>query len=167
MIESMVAASLVVVGLLGLFNLIYNSTERDSLVIHQLQATYLAAEGIEVIKNISDADVANGNPWNSGPSNQPFDGCYVLSYDSTDGILPATGGGVNLFFATPSAGGGIFAPQADLNSSYLSSSQTLFTRSVCVTVSGDAMTVNSTVNWSEHGTNQTIALSDIFYNWRP
>lgn len=167
MIESMVAASLVVVGLLGLFNLIYNSTERDSLVIHQLQATYLAAEGIEVVKNISDADVANGNPWDSGPGNQPFDGCYAVSYDSNDGNLLASGGGINLFFATSSSGEGIFASQTDLNSSYLSPSRTLFTRSVCISVSGDAMTVNSTVNWSEHGTNQTTTLSDIFYNWRP
>ena len=161
MIESMVAASLVVVGLLGLFNLIYNSTVRDSLVIHQLQATYLAAEGIEVVKNISDADVANGNPWDSGFANT----CYYISYNSNLSSLSDTS--PTLSFGISPSGEGVFVPSDDSSLSGLSPSGTLFTRSVCVNVSGDAMAVNSTVNWSEHGANQTTTLSDIFYNWRP
>jgi len=173
MIESMVAASLVVVGLLGLFNLIYNSTVRDSLAIHRLQATYLAAEGIEVIKNISDADVANGNRWDCGPGSsrdscQPFDSCYLVSYDSNLSNLASSTTGANLFFATSSTGDGVFAPSGNFSMNGLSASKTLFTRKVCVDASsGTYMVVTSTVTWSERGQNESITLSDLLYDWRP
>lgn len=164
MIESLVAASILVVGLLGLFNLIYNSTVRDSEVVHQLQATYLAAEGIEVIKNISDAEVANGNSWNGGFVNGA---CYHLSYDTNLGSLSQNGTAV-LSFATSSTGDGIFATPDDFSVNRLTGSPTVFSRMVCMGTSNAAyMVVTSTVSWSEQGRSESVALSDLLYNWRP
>ncbi len=155
MIESLVAASLVVVGLLGLFQLMYNSTARDKEAVHNLQATYLAAEGVEVVKNQIDENVAQNIPWNSNITT----GDYGVSFDNL-----SQGGGSAVYFSTST---GIFTGDNPIFSSSGATETTLFSRILSVGVVGtDEIDVTSTVSWSEAGQNKTISLDDQFYNWR-
>ena len=54
LVESVVAMTIVVVGLLGIFSLLSQSLSLNRVVGDRYVGTYLAAEGIEVVKNIID-----------------------------------------------------------------------------------------------------------------
>src|SRR3990167_7996112 len=80
LIESMVAISVVMIGLLGIMTLLIRSSRWNRDATQELVATSLAAEGIEIVKNLVDTNIADrlrGQPvqWNEIPS-----GVYAVSY---------------------------------------------------------------------------------------
>src|SRR5688572_13216996 len=84
-VEAMVAVSLLVVGFLGMITLINRSIGLNRVVSDNYTATYLAAEGIEVVKNLLDRNFIAGSPWFTG-----FESCaapsmcnWEVQYDTT------------------------------------------------------------------------------------
>src|SRR3989344_9094302 len=63
-IEATVSTSIMVVGLLGIFVLVARSLNMYHTAAQEYVATNLAAEGIEVAKNILDANLINDRAWN-------------------------------------------------------------------------------------------------------
>lgn len=148
MIESIVATSLVVIGILGIMSLLARSAHISHFTTHSLQATYLAAEGIEVVKNILDTDVAKGLAWGTHVTT----GSYCVSYD-TSALVSCSGQGDLAY--DPATG----FYSATSSSSY-------FRRIVAITGSGNSFDVSSTVRWYEGGIEKSVTLEDTFENWR-
>lgn len=73
-VEMMVAISLLVIGLLGIFAVLSQSLGLNRVAANQYIAANLAAEGIEVTKNILDINFIAGEsvPWNSGFLNRDY-----------------------------------------------------------------------------------------------
>src|SRR3989344_1770263 len=67
-IEAVVGISIIVVALLGIISLLTQSLSLNRLVADQYVANGLAAEGIELVKNIIDANCieydTHPGPWN-------------------------------------------------------------------------------------------------------
>jgi len=89
LVEVMVALAMVVIGLLGLLNLLSSSIGMNKVIADQYIASYLASEGIEIIKNIVDnnvADPTNGEGYarglNPGTSENPS--IYEVDYNSQE-----------------------------------------------------------------------------------
>lgn len=155
MIESMVATSLIVIGILGIMSLLARSANISHSTTHGLQATYLAAEGIEVIKNILDADIANsarGTVWGTSVKN----GTYCVYYDTTPQTLTPCSG----------SGGVVYDPTSGFYVAPLPFQPAYFLRKVTVTAAGSVFSVTSEVDWTEGGKNQSVILQDIFQDWR-
>lgn len=153
MIESLIAMVLIVVGLLGLFKLIANSASRSMEAVHKLQATYLAAEGIEVVKNILDTNYARG------------------SFSISSGALPNN---LNVSYSTTNSDIGTITNDAVFfyNGRFYQSneglSQTIFKRTLTISGGGDSFTVTAKVSWKEeNGKDFSVTLTDNFYRWRP
>lgn len=151
LVESIIALSVLTVGLLGIITLLSQSIGLNRSVADSYAATYLAAEGIEVVKNIVDMNRIQGRAWNDGLAN----GTYEVVYNGTslmanqDRFLrydPAT----NLY-------------------SYSGSLETPFKRSVTITrVSDDELRVVARVTWTTRGAGSfEIILEDHFFKWRP
>lgn len=158
MMEALVAASLVVVGLVGLFQLMYSSVTRDKEAVHNLQATYLAAEGIELVKNQIDWNVANaasGVKWNENLSTGSYND---VSFDNL-----AQGGTGAVYFSTST---GMFTGNNPIFTSSGGRETSLFSRVVSVAVGTNEIDVTSTVSWRENNQTKSVALDDQFYNWR-
>src|SRR3989338_8190490 len=66
LIEAMVAIGIIVFGILSTLGLLSRALSLNRVVSDQFTATYLAAEGIEVVKNLIDANIIQGRPWNNG-----------------------------------------------------------------------------------------------------
>jgi|SRR3989344_5679750 len=66
LIEATLATFILVVGVLGVFSAIQIITRFTSDVSLRLQATYLAQEGIESIRNIRDSNWLAASPWDNG-----------------------------------------------------------------------------------------------------
>lgn len=150
MIEAMVGISIAVVGLLGVLGLVSHSLSLNHAVTDQLIGNYLAAEGIEITKNIIDANIIQKKPWNQGFSDGSFEADYSslnLDFNSNRSIL---------FDSTTDRYG------------YETGSPTSFIRTINIELVGsDEIKVNSIVKWTTVGGGQFESdVEDHFFNWR-
>lgn len=105
LMESLIAITVVVIGLLGMFSLLSRSMSLTRVISDRYVAANLAAEGVEVVKNLVDGNVLRRKPWNSGlatgayevvynsPDLQPFAN-KTLSFDSANGLYSYNSGGM-------------------------------------------------------------------------
>jgi len=151
LIESMISISIVVVGLLGILGLLSRSTSLNRVVSNQFIGNYLAAEGIEITKNLIDANIIQHKPWNEGFSNGSFEADYT-----------------NLSLA-PNQNRFLLFDSANNLYSYQSGTQTVFTRTINIELIGsEEIKVNSIVRWrTRAGAQFEVNLEDHFFNWRP
>jgi len=166
LIEAMAALSVLMIGFMGILSLLSKSFFYGRYVSDNMNATYLASEGIELTKSLIDHDVllalaGNGGGWGSCFSLSPgvskdfeFDytaNCNTLmSYSDRPLLLDSTTG----LYSYMSSG---------------NTSATNFTRLIRVSESADGneITVKSIVSWSTgYLVNQSVSMEDQFYNWR-
>ena len=155
-IEAMVAISIIILGILGMVVLLSRSLSINRVISDQFDASYLASEGIEVVKNIIDANVIQGRPWNDGLGNGDFEIVYnslIMEPDSNRYLLFDSGTG---------------------RFNYQTGSLTFFVRTVsleqidddCVP-GAERIRVNSLVEWRTRGGGDfKIDLEDNFFDWR-
>lgn len=148
LIETLVAVSVLTGGFLGIVTLLSNSLGLNRVAADNYTASYLAAEGVEITKNILDANALKGN-WPGVNS-----GDFQVAYDSQS-LLPYTG--VKLRFD----------PDTNLFS-YNGSEEAAFTRKVTIDISRqDEVQVNSEVDWITRGGGALkINVEDHFFDWR-
>ncbi|PIZ89621.1 MAG: hypothetical protein COX89_00565 [Candidatus Nealsonbacteria bacterium CG_4_10_14_0_2_um_filter_37_10] len=65
LIEVLVAVSVLIIGVLGVFTVVQNITFSAQINSSKLAATYLAQEGLELVKNQRDSNWLAGSPWDS------------------------------------------------------------------------------------------------------
>jgi Tfp pilus assembly protein PilV len=166
LVEALVALSILTVGFVGIVTLLTKSFQLNRTTSNDTQATYLAAEGIEIAKNLIDHDVyeqLSGNSSYSWGSCFPYSGShyyYPIDYGTTDcASLDVSNSPPNtpLYFdpATHTFSTNAFA-----------AASTDFVRNIEVTNGGNELDVQSTVTWFDGGQSSTITLEDRFYNWR-
>ncbi|MEK7507620.1 MAG: prepilin-type N-terminal cleavage/methylation domain-containing protein [Patescibacteria group bacterium] len=74
LVETIVALSVLMMGFMGLLALLTRSLAISNFVSENYIATYLAAEGIEVVRNLLDHNKMDPFvPWNDGFSNGDFE----------------------------------------------------------------------------------------------
>lgn len=158
MVELMIAMGLMTVGLLGILAVLSQSLGLNRVAANQYIAAGLAAEGIEVTKNILDANIINDRPWNFG--NLGTNDVYQVQFDDTT-LKPLTGSPLSFDEAT-----GIY--------SYSAGRATNFRRTITVTnidttgdTFSDELKIVSLVTWRDRGgINFEIEIEDRFRNWR-
>ncbi|HVM76658.1 MAG TPA: hypothetical protein VMU07_00705 [Candidatus Paceibacterota bacterium] len=163
LLETIIALSILVVALFSILDLLARSFSLNRLATNQTIAAYLAAEGIEVTKNIIDNDVysASGNNWGVCCSS----GDYTVDFGST--ALQPGNGGSTLYFDPVN---GMYGYRSDLPAQDQSKLvQSNFSRIIHITVpTSTEIDVESIVTWSSGVfTNQTVTLEDHFYDWHP
>lgn len=153
LIEVLVAISVLTVGFLGIVTLLSRALSLSRVVSDSYTATYLAAEGIEITKNIVDAQfLGPRRGWNSAVS----PGDFEAEYDSL--TLNAYAGRKLLL-----------DPQTKIYS-YKNGVLTPFIRKITIAFVGSGqqeIIVNSEVDWpTRGGGGSSVNLEDHFYNWR-
>ena len=151
LIEAMIGISIAVVGLLGILALLSRSVGLNRVVGNQLIANYLAAEGVEISKNIIDTNIIQGNPWNEGLDSS---GKYEADYSSL-GLAPSQNRKL------------LFDDISNLYG-YSNGVQSRFTRIISVYPMGsEEIKIDSTVSWTDRGSAKfQISIEDHFFNWR-
>ena len=150
LIEALIAITVIVVGLLGMYSLLSRSLSLTRVVTDRYIAANLAAEGIEVVKNLIDTNVLKHKPWNQGLAGS---GDYEVSYNST-AVAPFLG---KVLF---------YDAQDGLYSYEIGGAPTKFTRKIILAPKGSKeIQVNSKVSWvSRGGASFEINLEDHFLN---
>lgn len=157
LVESIVAISVILIGFLGVLGLLSRSVGVNKDVSHKFIATYLAAEGIEVVKSLLDKNFADGLAWNDCCS----DGIYEADYDDT--ALTELG----------EAPRPLLFDESVSSYNYDSGEQSLFMRVIEIEEFDrnddgrtDELKILSRVEWSRRGEAQAIELEDHFFDWR-
>ncbi len=152
LVESMIGIGIALVGLLGILGLISNSASLNRMVSQQLIGNYLASEGIEIVKNLLDADWMQDGVWNDTFITS---GSFEVDYTSPS-LLSNESRQLN------------FNPTTNLYSYQSGGSSTPFTRTINIQFIGsDEVKINSIVTWNTRGgANFSVNLEDHFFNWR-
>ena len=167
LVEAMIAMSVMIVGLLGIFYVVSQSLGFYRVAYEQYVAANLAAEGIEVVKNIIDSNVVARNAWNSNIPSSVSPVSLGLEYNTTNlTSIDPTWWDTNLLY-DPLEGLYSYTPTS-------TSTPTSFKRVVTIISIPhgsnneiDEIQVNSVVTWETHGgIPYNINLEDRFYNWR-
>lgn len=148
----MIAIAVLLVGMLGVFTVLSESLALNRVAGNQYIAANLAAEGIEVVKNILDANAIQGNAWNEGLTTN---GNFGVEYSSVS--LDASRAAALLRYDAATG-----------RYSYGSGTPTNFRRIITIqNISADEIKVVSRVEWTDRGGAEfEIELEDRFLNWR-
>lgn len=152
LVELMIAMSVMSIGFLGVFAVLSQSLGLNRVVANQYIAANLAAEGIEVVKNIADSNTLQaGGVWNRGLES----GDFGVQHDSA--ALNRDWANQSLKFDSAT---GIY--------SYGLGAPTNFRRTVSIAnITANEMQVKSVVEWLDRGgTKFKVELEDRFFNWR-
>ncbi|MBI2003196.1 MAG: hypothetical protein HYU05_01225 [Candidatus Wildermuthbacteria bacterium] len=153
LLEVLVATFFITVGATGAFKLIQRTVVLSSGNTQKLQAAYLAQEGMEVVRNIRDANIVKGSKgqsvlWTAGLENCA-QGCQA---DYNDQRL--------------SPYSGIFLRSNGSSYSYDEGANTLFQRKITVVQSGtDILAIQSEVLWNDRGIARSVKVSGEITHW--
>jgi hypothetical protein len=149
-IEATVAIFILTAGILGAFSFISHFTEYSSISTMRLTASYLAQEGVEVVKNIRDGNLLSGDDWNEGFATSPWNG--EADYTDTSSLSSYTGDYLNI------DGNGLYG--------YGAGDQSLFERKIHIAKSTATSTyIVVTVSWSEKGRDHEVEVEEEIYSW--
>ncbi|MFH1246448.1 MAG: hypothetical protein V1489_01570 [Candidatus Liptonbacteria bacterium] len=169
LIESLIAVTVLVVGFLGIFNLLSQSLGLYRVTTENYAATYLAAEGIELAKNVIDSASIQNKEWTSVLPG----GKYAM--DLRTDVGPNQPKLCDSSPVSPCNKELYFDPQS-LTYSYddTNGSPTSFKREISVQYlptdaahPEDQVKVSSVVSWIGRGGGEfNVELEDHFYRWR-
>ena len=154
LIEVLVAIFIITVGAGGTIALIQKTLSFTSNAALQLRASYLAQEGMEIVRNIRDTNFikihkgVEGSNWDDGLTGCEA-GCqadYIQdSLSDYDGALLQLTNGIY---------------------SYAPGTDSLFKRRITIAIEeSDMMEVSVEVMWEERGRSHSVSAATELYNW--
>ncbi|OGZ18668.1 MAG: hypothetical protein A2175_00015 [Candidatus Nealsonbacteria bacterium RBG_13_42_11] len=162
LLEVILAISVLTLAVGGSFGLLQQTLLAASLASSKLTATYLAQEGIEIVRNIRDnnwllqeVDESGNVSWKAGliVESNPVN-YYEAIYDSPSLIL-LSGDTKNLYINND----GFYSYDEN-------GTKTKFKRIITIEDNGDYLNVAVKVEWQERiGGIQNIEARELLYNW--
>ncbi len=155
LIEVLLSVFLITVAVLGLYSGINYSYSSITKASDKFIASYLAEEGIELVKNIRDSNFVNGSvAWTNGLTtcSNPDYGCK-MDYDESALTVNTVDTVKNPLWINAS---GFYNYTA-------TGTQTIFSRKIVINIiSADKMKVSVTVYFAD----QEFLLEQYLYNWK-
>jgi len=143
LLEVLIAVSVLVIGTVAAFSTITSTIRSTTFAKDKLIASFLAQEGIEIVKNIRNTNWIQGNAWNQGLS----PGSWQADYND-----PALSN-YNGAFLNSGSNGYSYDPGG---------TPTKFQRKITITqISPDELKVKVEVFWQGH----TYEVTSIITNW--
>ena len=165
LIELVVSIFIILLTLGGVFSLLVQTIRATSDLPDQLIANYLAQEGIEIVRNIRDANWIEGQEWDAGLTgcNSNCTGC-----DCSDGCAGS-------YYNMTLDGYPNVPLHLDGNGYYAQTTigeETPFKRRIVINPETDSdgndyLQVRVFVCWQRRGKNYQTELDENLYNWGP
>ena len=163
LLELMVTVAVISIGVVGIFHLIQNTILSASSVRLRITATYLAQEGVELVKNVRSTNwIKEKDSWLSGMLFcSGTHGCEMAYNDSNDGSLREVLSEEDLNYLKINNYGFY---------GYETGIETLFKRQIYVeqeNIDGvDVAKVTAKVSWQERGNDHQVEVVSVLRNWR-
>lgn len=148
-VEVLIVSLIVTVSLVGGFSLFSQFYLTNQIRSEQVIATYLASEGVELIKNAIDTNYLNRSAFNSGLTNCSS-GC-IVDYRSLIG----------------SGNGKLYIDQSGLYShNSVSGIETPYSRIIYINSIPNGLKIRSRVDWTTRRGSLKVESETYFYDWR-
>ena len=154
LLEAIVSIFIVTVGLGGVFALVDQTISSSQVVSSKFKATYLANEGIELVREIRDSNFLKIHKGISGVSwDMGLTGCSTgCEADYNDASLAPSN------YRYLKIGAGFY--------NYDFGADTVFKRKITITPSGVyILNVSVEVSWQERGGPHKVTVQENLYNW--
>ncbi len=152
MLEVIGAIFILAIGVTAAFALISRSVSSISSARERLIASYLAQEGIELVRNIRDTNWISGDKWDKGLTGCDLSPCQVF-YNSSSLTHVYSGKPLNIESATGFYG-------------YGPGEKTRFRRQITIKEpAASTMDVYVNVTWREKGITHSIKAEDRLRDW--
>jgi len=154
-LEIIIVFFVIIVGLLGVFSFVQYPISASRVSTQQFIATYLSQEGIEIVRNIRDANWLEKPPppsWIDGL----VGGTWQIGYDDTslNGLVDDG----RLYFDS----------NGWYNHNDSSGGETKFKRKITIDDSdSNYLKVSVEVSWTEKGKNYNVTAQENLYEWWP
>lgn len=154
-VELLVALGVLTGGFLGVLGLLSSSLSLNRIVTENYIGTYLASEGMEIVRNLIDGNARQGRPFDAGV----VAGEYEVDHTSFGDLVLFPNNDRFLGFD-------------GINYNYTGAIPTNFKRTIIITpiaIGGAIREVSavSEVTWTLRGRNFKSEIEDHFYDWRP
>jgi len=158
LLEVIIATFILTIGAVGVFTLVTHTTRFSSTATNQLVASYLAQEGVEIVRNIRDTNFVRirkgvpGATWKDG-----LTGCAAMcEADYNDSSLTPVGSLNQLLL-----NGIRYTYDSGVPSPFP------FARNIAVTINGPdtKMDVLVEVSWQERQTTRSVKAATELYKW--
>lgn len=156
-LEAMIAIFVIIIGVIGASIAIQQTLFLTRIVSSQLIASYLAQEGVEIVRNIRDGNWLEGVAWDSGLTGCEPEGVGCQAdYTNTQSLDPYTGEPLKI-------DGGFY--------NYQSGTPTPFTRKITIASRTDPegipiLDTRVLVNWQIGGETYQVLTIEYLYNWK-
>ena len=163
LVEALVALSILIVGIISGFILVTKALYNVTIIQDRLTASFLAQEGIELVRQIRDTNYLKtlGGASTDWDDNLKTDGDYLIAADIYTGtvILPLPPWQDKSLYYHPSSGLYNYDNTGD-------ATPTVFKRKMNIThVSSDEIRVQSIMNWKSRNINFSFTVEDHLFNW--
>ena len=163
LVEVLAAMFIMVMGVLGVFGLIGRTVAFNSSVNSQLVASYLAQEGLEIVRNIRDANFLKihkgvGGIWTDGiiACVPPYNPPCVVNREADYTTETSLNVSQDRFLKISSEG----------FYNYTAGDDTIFKRNISITQSsGDVLGISVDVSWQDKENTRTVRGATELYNW--
>lgn len=149
LLEVFVSLTIMTVAILGLFILVRQTVSSLPLSGQRLTASYLAQEGVEIVRNLRDANKITAADWKQGLEN-----CLAPAGCEVDYASQSLTAWMNRYLKLD----GSFY-------SYSGSTPTLYQRKITLTPGSDILMVNVEISWQEKGRSHSLSVREDLYNW--
>ncbi|HOK97153.1 MAG TPA: prepilin-type N-terminal cleavage/methylation domain-containing protein [Candidatus Paceibacterota bacterium] len=164
LVECLVAISILIIGILSSFILVTKALYNATVIQDRLTASFLAQEGIELVRNIRDTNFiqslnSSGVSWRNGlGKGEASDTCYTIDAFSPKGITLES---VSCNSSRPLK---YYKDQNIYN--YQTGEDTPFYREIKIEeISDDEIRVISHLKWKTKNTDFDLEVEDHLYNW--
>jgi hypothetical protein len=152
LIEAIVGLMLIIVSFGGIISLVSRGLQLNVEAKNKFIATYLATEGIEIVKASLDTNWIGVKP-----------GMWELDYTCKEmGKVPCAN---KKGFQNSRSSRKLQKSPSGVYS-YGTGEETPYMRSVIINADLSSVTVNSIVQWVSNGVTQEVQISDTFMKWR-
>ena len=166
-IELIAVIFVISLGLTGVLSLVIKNIEVQHINKNILAASGLAQEGLEIVRNIRDANwLIPGNDWAKDVAGASGDSTYAIDFRGRNNIIMAANNiddeAARLYIISGGATAGLYTHEAADNTA------TNFYR--LITVTGDPtdgyLDVKCHIRWKDLGRNYNYTAETYLYNWR-
>jgi len=159
LIELVIAVFVISVGVVGSFSVLQKVIISTSISSTRLVASYLAQEGIEIVRNIRDTNWVEGDFWlddlNAGDCSVAGPGCEAdYNFQRLEACSSQPGGQCRYLRIE---NGGFY--------NYGVGRETTYKRKIFIVNGTDFIKITIQVDWEESGRPHTISVQENLYNW--
>lgn len=157
LIELIIAIAVLSFGVVMVYGSFYDISTATYSISSRFTATYLAQEGLEIIRNIRDTNFINSQTWSAGLTGSPCNTGCQLDYKLQNASQLAAYND-NVFLGLNSDG---------FYSYDTGSTPTIFKRKITITpISSDILNVEVLTTWNYKGQVLSFKIEESLYNWR-